>query len=327
MTGRDEIIGVAINRSEKFIALHPFLRGYYYYLMANKSAQTADVYLHAAYDFIVVVGKDAKDLTFDDFAFYINYSKRKKNGDPITNSAQIGKYHAIKTYCTYLCNTRVIPENYMDRIPRPKAQDSQQTIQKREKGFLTKEEIKLYLETVRQGIGTAHAVKIQSKYASRDYAIMLVFLTTGIRVSALAALDLDDFNITERILWVTDKGNKVKDYRLSEPTVLAIREWIKDRENIAREDEKSLFVTQYGIRMMPEAYRELVKKYAVTINGKHITPHKLRATYGTQLYEATNDIYFVQKAMGHASPATTERYIRGQKNATAQASDIMGSLI
>ena len=70
----------------------------------------------------------------------------------------------------------------------------------------------------------------------------------------------------------------------------------------------------------------VVNKYASNIKGKHITPHKLRATYGTQLYEATKDIYFVQECMKHSNPKTTELYIRGNKNQTKKASDIMRSI-
>jgi integrase len=67
----------------------------------------------------------------------------------------------------------------------------------------------------------------------------------------------------------------------------------------------------------------IVNKYAANIKDKHITPHKLRATYGTHLYNETKDVYFVQNCMGHSSPKTTETYIRGIKNTTKAASDIM----
>ena len=69
-----------------------------------------------------------------------------------------------------------------------------------------------------------------------------------------------------------------------------------------------------------------MNKYSSNIKGKHITPHKLRATYGTQLYNATGDIYFVQECMGHSNPKTTEIYIRDTKNTTKKASDIMKNL-
>ena len=67
---------------------------------------------------------------------------------------------------------------------------------------------------------------------------------------------------------------------------------------------------------------------SVNIDGKNITPHKLRATYGTQLYEKTGDLYMVQECMGHSSPKTTELYIRGKKSEFAKtASEIMSKVI
>ena len=71
----------------------------------------------------------------------------------------------------------------------------------------------------------------------------------------------------------------------------------------------------------------VVKKYSKNINGKNITPHKLRATYGTQLYNETGDIYFVQDCMGHSNPKTTELYVRDKKENRKKASDIMAKMI
>ena len=79
--------------------------------------------------------------------------------------------------------------------------------------------------------------------------------------------------------------------------------------------------------MSTVALNKVVQKYASEIDGKHITPHKLRATYGTQLYNKTGDIYFVQQCMGHSNPKTTELYVREKKQNTKRASDIMDKLL
>lgn len=327
MTGREEMIKVFVERDKKFLEANPMLIGFYNYLSINKSAKTIDSYIHIIKEFLDIVQHAPEQLTFDDFAFYMNKSKYKLNGDIATNSAMICKYHALKNYSKYLFATRLISEDYMSFMARPKTNESQQTIAKREIGFLAKEEIRLLLDAVKNGVGTNRAKSYQKKWKTRDYAIILLFLMTGMRVSALASVDIDDIDFENKILLVTDKGDKVKEYILNEVMISGLKSWINDRKEVAKPNEKSLFVTKYGDRMMPEAYRELVKKYSVNIDGKNITPHKLRATYGTQLYEATNDIYFVQRAMGHSSPLTTEKYIRGQKDVTAQASNIMNDFI
>ena len=79
--------------------------------------------------------------------------------------------------------------------------------------------------------------------------------------------------------------------------------------------------------MTENSISDVTKKYAFTIKGKNISPHKLRATYGTMLYNKTKDLYFVQKCMKHSSPKTTEIYIRGEGKENAEASEIMSKLL
>ena len=107
----------------------------------------------------------------------------------------------------------------------------------------------------------------------------------------------------------------------------AIEDWLAVRPKLMVDGSTALFLNQYGQRMQRDGIKDITTKFAVNIKGKRITPHKLRATYGTQLYEATKDIYFVQKAMGHSGPSVTERYIRGQKGITKTAADIMSKLV
>ena len=70
--------------------------------------------------------------------------------------------------------------------------------------------------------------------------------------------------------------------------------------------------------MSTNAISDVTKKYDVNIKGKCISPHKLRATYGTMLYNKTKDLYFVQKSMGHSSPATTQLYVRDENDRTTE---------
>ena len=114
---------------------------------------------------------------------------------------------------------------------------------------------------------------------------------------------------------VTDKGNKVIEYLLDAEVEKIIKEWLDKRNELfIDENEQALFVSNMKKRMSVEAISLIVKKYSINIKGKHITPHKLRATYGTQLYNETHDIRFVQSCMNHNSPKTTELYIRGNQD-------------
>ena len=212
-------------------------------------------------------------------------------------------------------------------IKRPKPKESQETIIKREKGYLTEKELTKYLEVIEDKIEINNDI-----WSRRDRAIIYTLLTTGMRNTALRMLDVSDVDLNKKILTVTDKGGKVITYDMSQKLCLAIDSWLLFRNEFVMYEPKdqnckALFVSQQKKRMSSVTLKNIVKKYAVDINGKNITPHKLRATYGTQLYNKTGDIYFVQQCMGHTNPKTTELYVRERKQNTKRASDIMDKLI
>ena len=109
--------------------------------------------------------------------------------------------------------------------------------------------------------------------------------------------------------------------------VYDIEEWLSIRAKEIKDDEQALFISNRRRRMDQLSISNVVKKYSKVIEDKHITPHKLRATYGTQLYNETGDIYFVQECMGHSNPKTTELYVRGKKKNMKKASDIMSKML
>ena len=115
---------------------------------------------------------------------------------------------------------------------------------------------------------------------------------------------------------------------MSDETIRILNNWLEKRKRLLNDKlEDALFISNQRTRIEQTSVYRIVNKYAKEIEGKHITPHKLRATYGTQLYNATKDIYFVQQCMNHSNPKTTETYIRGVKNTTKTASDIMTNLL
>ena len=185
------------------------------------------------------------------------------------------------------------------------------------------------MQRVESGVGNHISKARQMNWKNRDKAIIILFLTTGIRCSALVKIDMNDIDFEHNVLQVTDKEDKVNRYEISPYVMDILLEWINDRKNILGDDttQNALFVSNQKNRITQKSVSRIVNKYASDINGKHITPHKLRATYGTQLYNKTRDIYFVQKCMNHNSPQTTERYIRGGDDVTKRAFNIMESVI
>lgn len=309
-------------KNQKF----PYLTGFINWLSIERASRTIYYYLIYVVNFLKEVNKNVEDITLDD---YIVYAKNQKQ---YTASNQIAKYSAIKSFADYLVTTKKIKDNFMTFAPRPKFKEKQETVQKREKGYLTPAEIQSVITNIQNGIRNGRALKVQEDYTLRDMAIVLLFLSTGMRSMALENLDVEDVDLENNTVTVTDKGDKVNIHYLPEDTKLILEKWLIKRNYLlilsGHTEETALFISNRKKRISYTAIKSIVCKYCSTITGKHITPHKLRATYGTMLYNNTHDIEFVRQQMNHANVATTQRYIRGNETTNKQkAANIMGNII
>lgn len=302
---------------------YPELVGYANYIKSTHALTTNYQYVCRVIEFLIFANKSLTDLSFDDYIIYLASCKRK------TSSYQRTVYFALKRFSEYLVYSNKNNSNPMQQIKPPKNIESIETKQKREKGYLTKEEVGITLSTTKTGIGSHRAKTIQKQWRERDLAIIYIFLSTGIRCSALIKLDINNINWEESTIIVVDKGSKIHKYILSENVKRILIEWI-DKRNILLNGRKedALFISNQRKRIGETAVYNIVKKYSSNIEGKRISPHKLRATYGTHLYNETRDIKFVQDQMGHSNPKTTELYIRGNQDADRKkASDIMSKFL
>ena len=326
MNGNMEYERKIERKIENLISRNNYLVGFYSFI-GDKSISTIYTYLVYVNNFLDFINKIPNELTIDDFSRYMLSIQKNEKGERTTSSYRISVYSALKKYGLYLVASNQLPQNPMQYIDRPKAIDSQQTIAKREIGYLSKKEIPTYISTVKHGAGSIRSRNRQKEWKERDLAIVMIFLNTGIRCSALMKLDINSVDFKNKTLVVTDKESMVTTYDLSDELLDIINNWLVKREELMdKEYNEAMFISNRRQRMDQSSIARIVKKYSYVITEKHITPHKLRATYGTQLYNETNDIYFVQRCMNHSNPKTTEIYIRGTQNTTKKASDIMKNL-
>ena len=327
MNGKEVYEDQFKNRVNKIIQENldkPYLKGFYNYMGSSRlSSSTKYNYIYFVVSFMNDNKKEIEDLELDD---YTEFLSKISNA---TASYQIGVYSGLKKFASYLVASRKTDHNPMEHISRPKFKEKEETITKREKGYLEKKEIGKYLCSVKSGVGSSRARAKQEQWKERDLLIILILLNTGMRCSALFKLDVDSFDLNKKTLTVSDKGDKVKTYVLSDELMEHIDKWLCKREMfLDGKEEVAMFISNERKRMCQKSISRIVTKYSVNIKGKNISPHKLRATYGTQLMEETGDIYFVQQCMGHSNPATTELYIRGQnKNNELKANDIMSKIL
>lgn len=160
---------------------------------------------------------------------------------------------------------------------------------------------------------TAKQASYHKKTALRDLAMISLFLGTGIRISECVGLDINDFNFKDNSFIVTRKGGNRTILYYSDEVKEAIVNYLEnERKNVevARsEDANALFLSMQKKRITPRAVENILDKYIkIAVPLKKITPHKLRSTFGTNLYKETNDIYLVADVLGHKDVNTTRRH-------------------
>ncbi|MCD6351461.1 MAG: tyrosine recombinase XerC, partial [Armatimonadetes bacterium] len=149
----------------------------------------------------------------------------------------------------------------------------------------------------------------------RDRAILEFFYSTGVRVSELSALDVDDVDLDERIAKVTGKGNKERVVFLGEPAEAALRRYLLEgRPHLlaqAREPgpQPALFLNCRGGRLSVRGIQRRVHKYVLEVAlGQRVSPHVLRHTFATHLLDNGADLRSIQELLGHAALSTTQIY-------------------
>ena len=159
---------------------------------------------------------------------------------------------------------------------------------------------------------TDHQQKFQKITAKRDYAILSLFLGTGIRVSECVGINIGDVDLENNAFIVTRKGGNQVVLYFPPEVAEALADYMQERSHTEAVEghEDALFLSLQRKRITQRAVQNLVKKYAAVaapLKSK-ISPHKLRSTYATNLYNETGDIYLVADVLGHTSVDTTRKH-------------------
>lgn len=228
-------------------------------------------------------------------------------------SSRCGRWAAIHSFYAFLVREGYVNVNPTDRTKPPKRRIEHVIT------YLTPEEIDEVFESVYRNSSAG--------YYLRDNAILCMFLTTGLRCSALSQINLEDVNLSDQTVSVIEKGGKVRTVLLSNHTAKSIKEWLIIREReFNGSNSDALFVSKNGLRISNNAIAHMVEKHTANID-KHITPHKLRSTAATNMAANGVPIHVVQEMLGHKSIVTTKRYTAAVDNAKADAVNILDSLI
>jgi len=261
-------------------------------------------------------GKKIKDLVIADlnkitathleiYLNYLSYYESENSVHTNSNKTKARKLSSLRSFFAYMYKKEKIKENVTTKIDIPKINE--------------KEIIRLDINEVVDILNLAENGEKFSKNQraffektkQRDFAMLSLFLGTGIRISELVGLNINDFNFDDNSFVVTRKGGNRMILFYSEEVKSALLNYL----NFRKETEKDLkidspfFISLQKKRINVRSVENLVKKYAKLVTPlKKITPHKLRSTFGTNLYQETKDIYVVAEVLGHKDINTTRKH-------------------
>lgn len=304
-----------------------FTKDYFRAIEPNTSAKTRISYVYDIrlfFYFLVESNpyfqkmKDIKEINLSDMDMlqpvdieeYLEYLKYYKDTEGVIKTNNERGIHrklaALRSFFNYYYKRELIKNNPTVIVDMPK-------IHKREIVRLDPDEVANLLDYVEHGGDNMTGMKkvYFDKNKTRNLALFTLLLGTGIRVSECVGLDLEDIDFKNNRIKITRKGGKEDFVYFGDEVAESLYDYYAERKTIHAKDghEHALFLSVQKRRMCVQSIENLVSdcaKHVTTI--KHITPHKLRSTYGTSLYRETGDIYLVAEVLGHNDVNTTRKH-------------------
>ena len=269
--------------------------------------------------------KGIKNITLDDLSLlktedieeylhYLRYRELETDGkirESTNKESTISKnLSALSSLYSFFIKRGQLSFNPTSAVERQKKQMKKPIV-------LEADEQERLFDAIDYGSGLTNRQQIfRGKTQERDRAIFQVLLDTGIRVSELVGLDVDDINFEKHFFTVIRKRNKVDDIYFSDYTQTVLLEYLSVRDCYhPADDEKALFLSTMGNgqgkRMSVRSVQYLTKKYMSSCCPERadiITPHKMRSTFGTEILKATGDLELASELLGHDSLNTTKIY-------------------
>ena len=156
----------------------------------------------------------------------------------------------------------------------------------------------------------------------RDRALFELAYSSGLRLSELAGLDVEGVDLEGGEVRVWGKGAKERVVPVGAPARKAIAAWLRQRERIAKADDRAMFVGQQGTRLSPRSIERRLETWAIRQGlARHVHPHMLRHSFASHVLQSSGDLRAVQEMLGHASIASTQVYTHLDFQALAKVYD------
>ena len=322
--------------------LPSYMRSYFSYLKGNVLPMTRLAYLHDVKFFMnylinetdltqaettdKIKSDELNNIVSQDINLFIDYCRKYMvdDGNTVTvyennNRSLARKKSSISVLFKQLYRDGLIEHNITDGFdPIKVAKPGEREIK-----ALQDDEVMIMLDAVTNGTGlTDHERSYWEKTKLRDKAILVMFVTYGLRLSELQQLNVSSFNFSRGEFKIYRKRGKESIMPLNKSVIMVLNDYIgTERKNIIPEEgsaEDALFLSLQGKRITERAIRELVKKYTSialkTSRRSGYSPHKLRATAATSLINRGNSIYDVAALLDHEQVTTTQLYAQHKMN-------------
>ena len=304
--------------------LPPYVKTFFRGIEPTTTSRTRIAYatdLKSFFEFLKEANPDLKDkpmrdisldiinsLAATDIEEYLEHLRLYvRDGKKVTNSERglKRKLSSLRTFYNYLGKHDMVTNNPMLKIDTPKLHDKNIV-------RLEVNEVAELLDVVESGDRLTQAQQLRhEKVKERDLAIVTLMLGTGIRVSECVGLDITDLDFNQDRIRIVRKGGSESLVYFGDEVREALLSYLDIRkgEKPLPGSENALFLSSRKQRISVRNVEILVKKYSRTVTTlKKITPHKLRSTYGTELYKETGDIYLVADVLGHKDVNTTRKH-------------------
>jgi len=251
------------------------------------SGHTLRAYRKDLEEFVAYSPKDADDIEMIDVRGFV--AQQIKNG--LTKTTAGRRLSAVRSFLTYLTREGYLKVNPAKLVTTPKAE---QHLPK----FLSVDDVFALIERP-DTIGFIHV---------RDKAILELLYSSGLRVSEVCGLNVEDINTREGLVKVKGKGRKERIVPLGTKAAEAIRGYMTEKI-LLKKKSKTLFLNKSGTPLSERSIRRIVVKYSrlIGVSGQ-IGPHTIRHTFASHLLQAGADLRVIQELLGHASLSTTQKY-------------------
>ena len=257
---------------------------------------------------------DLNEITADDvdcfmeyLSYYVRPDREPSKRQAAYHNDEKGKSRklaAVRSMYKYFYKRGKVDSNPATIVDTPKIHDKKIV-------RLDENEMESFLDSVETGEHLTKGQKTRhGKLQKRGMAIITLLLGTGMRVSECVGINKEDLDFRNYGVKVVRKGGNEVMLYFSEEVAQTLRDYLEQRDFFKPKEEHSdaVFLSAQGKRITVRAVQNLVKKYAQGVTPKNISPHKLRSTYGTNLYQETGDIYLVADTLGHTDVNTTRKH-------------------